>query len=245
MAQANTPQEREGLDDSLPGPQITQATWDLISTAIHNYASGWLRQETSDRISVRTLQAHKPTSKLYISTVLFRGSTICQHIRMHRSISSIPPTMISSFWSLIIWRKIENKTEMSRCECEKWKKGVDASTIQKGVRWTFGRWKQCQIFSLHLTAFDPDRIKGKVMERRHFKGLTLQKCNDSFQVPHRMAQNRACDWVWSIGFWWLWKWTNKGTLKPFVLLEILQYIRIQRHGKWTHISRARGPWTPT
>lgn len=156
--------------------------------------------------------------------------------------------MINSFWSLIIWRKRENKRELGRCECAKWKKVVDAPTIQKGVHWTFGRWKHCLIFSFYLTAFDPDRIKGKVMERRHwvhFKGITLQKCNDSFQVSHCMTQNRAHDWFWSIGFWWLWNWSNKGKLKPFVPLEILQYIRTQRPSKWAHISRARGSWKPT
>lgn len=137
---------------------------------------------------------------------------------------------------------------MDWCKCGKWKKVLDTPTIQKGIPWTFGRWKHRLIFSFYLTAFDLDRIKEKVMERRHwvhFKGIALQKCNDSFQVPHCMAQNRACDWFWSIGFWWLWNWSNKGRLRPFLPLEILQYIRIQRLSKWAHISRARGPWMPT
>ena len=44
------------------------------------------------------------TSKLYSSTVLLSGSTICQQMRMHKSMSSIPPTMINNFWSFMIWR---------------------------------------------------------------------------------------------------------------------------------------------
>lgn len=44
------------------------------------------------------------TSMLYLSTVLLRGSTACQQIRMHRSMSSMPPTITSSFWSLMICR---------------------------------------------------------------------------------------------------------------------------------------------
>lgn len=49
------------------------------------------------------------TSKLYSSTVLLSGSTICQQIRMHKSISSIPPTMINSFWSFMIWKGEKKK----------------------------------------------------------------------------------------------------------------------------------------
>lgn len=39
-----------------------------------------------------------------LPTVLRRGSTACQQIRIHRSISSMPPTITSSFWSLMIYR---------------------------------------------------------------------------------------------------------------------------------------------
>lgn len=170
-------------------------------------------------------------------------------MRMQRSISSIPPTMISSFWSLIIWgnrRKAWAGVKGGR-ERER------APVIQKGVfsrMLNFGGWKHwtCLIFSFYLTAFDPDRIKGKVMERRHwvhFRGIAWEKCNDSFQVPQLVAQNRTFDWFWSMGFWWLWNWPNKGRPKPFVSLEILQYIRLQRHSEWAHISRARGPQTST
>lgn len=49
------------------------------------------------------------TSRLYSSTVLLSGSTICQQMRMHKSISSIPPTIISNFWSLMIWKSEENE----------------------------------------------------------------------------------------------------------------------------------------
>lgn len=49
------------------------------------------------------------TSMLYFSTVLLKGSTTCQQIRMQRSISSIPPTIPSSFWSLMIWRDTKRK----------------------------------------------------------------------------------------------------------------------------------------
>lgn len=45
------------------------------------------------------------TSMLYLSTVLLRGSTACQQIRMHKSISSMPPTITSNFWSLMICRE--------------------------------------------------------------------------------------------------------------------------------------------
>lgn len=51
MARANAPQEREVLDGSHPGPQMAAdiITWDLISTANHNYAPGWLRERGEER----------------------------------------------------------------------------------------------------------------------------------------------------------------------------------------------------
>lgn len=51
------------------------------------------------------------TSMLYFSTVLLKGSTTCQQIKMQRSISSIPPTITISFWSLMIWRDKKKKKE--------------------------------------------------------------------------------------------------------------------------------------
>lgn len=68
------------------------------------------------------------TSMLYLSTVLLRGSTACQQMRIHRSISSMPPTITSSFWSLMICREERKRVdvrEIPQTEAERPGRGRD------------------------------------------------------------------------------------------------------------------------
>lgn len=57
---------------------------------------------------------------LYFSTVLLKGSTTCQQIKMQRSMSSIPPTITINFWSLMIWRDKKRKKKKRGNSHEPW-----------------------------------------------------------------------------------------------------------------------------